>query len=77
MRFLLVSLAEPDSSRRSPVVIRGMPPASPFQSPQKAGCHREGEPVATAPKMKPVKAVPADPVGNFNSVGQLIRDLEV
>jgi hypothetical protein len=33
--------------------------------------------VSTAPKIKPAKAVPADPVVNFKSLGQHISDLVV
>src|SRR5258708_490440 len=51
----LQSPSEPDSCRRSPVVIRGMPPASPFQSPQKRDVTGRVTRVSTAPKIKPVK----------------------
>jgi hypothetical protein len=58
-------------------VIRGMPPASPFQSPQKRDVTGRVTLVATAPKTKPVKVSPANTVVDFKEAAQQITDLIV
>jgi hypothetical protein len=54
-----------------------MPPASPFQSPQKRDVAGRVTRVSTVPKIKPVKAMPAERVVNFKNVGRHIPDLVV
>src|SRR5438445_4198495 len=56
LRVLLASLPEPHSCRRSPAVIRGMPPACPLPVfTKKRDVTGRVTGVSTAPKMKPVK----------------------
>jgi hypothetical protein len=58
-------------------VIRGMPPASSFQSPQKRDVTGRVTLLATAPRTKPAKAIAAVPAVNFKSLERDVPDLVV